>query len=154
MFSPPPRGEAGWGETSSIGIVFGNEQSGLDNEELALCPVVSYIPANPAFPSYNLSHAAQVYCYELYMAMGEGANERAKGAWEPVSLERTASLADAVTDSLERIGFYRQVSKDQQKGFLKDIFARARLTETEADYVRGIFEKAARMVEKTAKRQE
>ncbi len=48
-----------------IGIVFGNESSGLSNDELKLCDVVSTIPLAVTYPSLNLSQAVMIYAYEL-----------------------------------------------------------------------------------------
>src|SRR3990167_1145093 len=49
-------------------IIFGNEQSGLTNEELHCCQVHVQIPANPAYSSLNLAMAVQVIAYELRIA--------------------------------------------------------------------------------------
>ncbi len=47
-------------------LVLGREDIGLTNEELKLCDIVSYIPANPEYPIMNVSHAAAVFFYEIY----------------------------------------------------------------------------------------
>ncbi|MCX7655559.1 MAG: RNA methyltransferase [Treponemataceae bacterium] len=47
-------------------LVFGNERTGLNQEEIALCTLASHIPSSELFPSLNLSHAVQVYTYELF----------------------------------------------------------------------------------------
>lgn len=47
-------------------LVFGNERTGLNQEEIALCTLASHIPSSDVFPSLNLSHAVQVYTYELF----------------------------------------------------------------------------------------
>lgn len=51
-----------------VAIVFGNEQSGLSNEELDHCRKLLRIRANPEYSSLNLSQAVQVVTYELMMA--------------------------------------------------------------------------------------
>ncbi len=47
------------------GIVFGREDSGLRNEELRMCDLMSTIPLKTSFPSLNLAQAVLVYAYEL-----------------------------------------------------------------------------------------
>ena len=47
-----------------VGIVMGNEESGLSNKQLALCDWISFIPIQTTYPSLNLSHATMMYCYE------------------------------------------------------------------------------------------
>ena len=49
-------------------ILFGNEQSGLSNDELQRCNMHIQIPANPDYSSLNLSQAVQVIAYELRVA--------------------------------------------------------------------------------------
>jgi tRNA/rRNA methyltransferase len=48
-----------------VGIVFGGEESGLSNEEIKKCDMVSYIPMVRSYPSLNLSHAVMIYAYLL-----------------------------------------------------------------------------------------
>ncbi|MFH0895129.1 MAG: tRNA/rRNA methyltransferase [Bacteroidota bacterium] len=52
----------------NIGIVFGREESGLTNEELRQCHVVSRIPLATKFPSLNLSQAVMMYAYTFSTA--------------------------------------------------------------------------------------
>ena len=47
------------------GIIFGTEESGLPNEILAHCDLVSTIPMKTNYPSLNLSQAVMLYAYEL-----------------------------------------------------------------------------------------
>lgn len=51
-----------------VALVFGNETSGLANDELLACQRHACIPANPEYPSLNLAAAVQVACYELAQA--------------------------------------------------------------------------------------
>ena len=52
-------------KNEKIGIVFGPENSGLDNDHISLADNFLKIPSNPQFSSLNLSHAVMVVCYEL-----------------------------------------------------------------------------------------
>lgn len=45
-------------------LVFGREDYGLYNHELAACDLVTQIPSSPDYPSMNLSHAVAVTLYE------------------------------------------------------------------------------------------
>lgn len=49
-------------------IVFGDERSGMTNEDLAQCHALSVIPTADDQPSLNLSQAAVVYAYALFHA--------------------------------------------------------------------------------------
>ena len=50
---------------SHAALVFGREDSGLTNEELALADVLSGVPLVADYPSLNLGQAVMVYCYQL-----------------------------------------------------------------------------------------
>jgi tRNA/rRNA methyltransferase/tRNA (cytidine32/uridine32-2'-O)-methyltransferase len=146
-------------------LAFGNERSGLDDAELALCNIASHIPVPGAFPSLNLSHAVQVYGYELFRALGPEAAEATgsaettglvkatdaaalpavKGAWEPLDRDRADALAAAITENLESLGFYRHPGREDQARFIRDFISRAALSRREGEYLGDIFAKAARL---------
>ncbi|MCS3433006.1 tRNA/rRNA methyltransferase [Klebsiella sp. BIGb0407] len=46
-------------------LVFGREDSGLTNDELALADILTGIPMRADYPSLNLGQAVMVYCYQL-----------------------------------------------------------------------------------------
>jgi len=48
-----------------IGIIFGREDSGLRNEELRRCDMVTTVPLQTTYPSLNLAQAIMLYAYEL-----------------------------------------------------------------------------------------
>jgi tRNA/rRNA methyltransferase/tRNA (cytidine32/uridine32-2'-O)-methyltransferase len=125
-------------------LVFGNERTGLEDRELQLCNLASHIPAGQAFPSLNLSHAAQIYAYELFTVLGP-AREEPKGRWEPLDQTGVNALVYSVTSSLESIGFYQHPGREDQARFFQDIFSRAALNAGEAQYLENIFIKAARL---------
>lgn len=66
-----------------IALVFGNERTGLSNEDVERCSALAHIPANPAYSSLNLAQAVQVLAYELrtaYLGVGGGGAGGAGGA--------------------------------------------------------------------------
>ena len=136
-------------------IVFGNERTGLDDEELKLCNMASHIPANEIFPSLNLSHAVMIYAYELFKIMGpqfvdmsaksEGEPELlpVKGKWVPLDRESLLKTVREISDNLSTLGFYKKKGREDQERFFLDVFSRAGLTEWESGYFSGIIAKAA-----------
>ena len=58
-------------QQQNIAIVFGREDRGLTNEELALANYHLTIPVNPEYGVLNVAQAIQVICYELRMAARE-----------------------------------------------------------------------------------
>ncbi|MDK9556271.1 tRNA/rRNA methyltransferase [Marinobacter sp. M216] len=57
---------AGKGESvANAALVFGREDRGLANEELALCDLLTGIPMKVSYPSLNLAQSVMLYAWEL-----------------------------------------------------------------------------------------
>ncbi|WP_222888850.1 tRNA/rRNA methyltransferase [Enterobacter sp. C2] len=65
-------------------LVFGREDSGLTNEELALADILTGVPMVADYPSLNLGQAVMVYCYQLAPLMQQRS--------EPVVVQREEQL--------------------------------------------------------------
>jgi tRNA/rRNA methyltransferase len=52
---------------NNLAIVFGREESGLTNDELKLCDVVTSVPMKTTYPSLNLAQSVMIYAYTLSM---------------------------------------------------------------------------------------
>ena len=48
-----------------VGIMFGREESGLTNDEIRRCDLITYVPISNPYPSLNLSQAVMIYAYLL-----------------------------------------------------------------------------------------
>ena len=48
---------------NKIGLVFGREESGLTNDEIRMCDLVSSIPMKGSYPSLNLGQSVMIYAY-------------------------------------------------------------------------------------------
>jgi tRNA/rRNA methyltransferase/tRNA (cytidine32/uridine32-2'-O)-methyltransferase len=142
-----------------LALVFGNERTGLEDDELNLCNIASHIPVSEAFPSLNLSHAVQVYAYEMFLAFGGTANGKVaspgspgsgppdpvKGEWVPLERAAADKLTADIIGVLAGLGFYRHPGREEQTRFLRDMICRAGLTEREGRYLKDIFAKAAKL---------
>ena len=54
-----------------VAIVFGCEESGLSNEQLAEVDLISYLPLKVSYPFLNLGQAIMLYAYEMSQLMDE-----------------------------------------------------------------------------------
>jgi len=124
------------GGAGTVGVVFGNERTGLTDEELARCSLAVNIPSNPDFPSLNLSHAVQIMTYTLFREF----DERKRG-YEPVSLERLGAGIRSISGSIERMGMYRKPGLEGNSRFLEGILARAQVSEGELAKLEKLFER-------------
>ena len=143
------KGHSGHAAGAQAALVFGNERTGLEDEELELCNMASHIPVDESFPSINLSHAVQIYTYELFKTLS-GANEDVKGQWVPLDQAAIGAKVTELMDVLQTLGFYRKIGREEQGRFFTDIFSRAGITEWEGSYFADIIAKAARLGIKNA----
>jgi tRNA/rRNA methyltransferase len=84
-----------------VAIVFGGEESGLSNDELALCQLVSLVPMREPYPSLNLGQAVMVYTYALSSLVLSPSRPATRHA-DPASVH---ALVDKAQLILPRLGF-------------------------------------------------
>jgi tRNA (cytidine32/uridine32-2'-O)-methyltransferase len=125
--------------SSRVALVFGNEQSGLTNDDLARCQQLVHIPTNPEFSSLNLAMSVQVLCYELRMS---APNLPAAAGPASDAPPVTASELEGLHEHLERLltesGFLHPEHQKQVKLKLRRIFQRATLDQNEVSILRGM----------------
>ena len=126
-----------------VAVVFGNERTGLTDEEVDECNMAVTIPSSEEFGSLNLSHAVQIICYHLFRN-----TQKWKNGYTPIDLKRLNSTVNTITDDLQKIGFFKVTGKNDMKRFWRDILSRASLSEGEASYLEKIFDKASGLSEK------
>lgn len=134
----------------TVAVVFGNEQSGLSDEELAFCHVAVAVPTSPECPSLNLSHAVSILAYELARAALVSTGRRVPGDRGPVPPTRPDAAtvdehAGSIADALERLGFHTQEGPQGMRLFMRDLIARAGLSRREAQRFEQLFAKLAGM---------
>lgn len=127
---------------SEIAIVFGNEVSGLSDDELMKCHAAVMIPSSELCPSLNLSHAVQVIAYEVRATLYEEGNLPTYSAVDDQTL---AEVIAGIITSINAIGFHTQDGPQGMGVFLRDILARATLSTTEAERIGALFAKMAGM---------
>ena len=132
------------GADAKIAVVFGNERTGLTDEELDVCSLSVSIPANPDFASLNLSHAVQVMLYVLVRKL----DTRPRG-YEPVPLGRLKDAVSGIAADIRRIGLYKYAGGEDNARFLEEIFARALLSERELRRLENLFRKISFIKTKT-----
>lgn len=159
-YGPPqlaPRAAANAARTQAaagdIALVFGNERTGLSNEDVERCSALAHIPANPAYSSLNLAQAIQVLAYELRVAyLGDAASASASAASAASAPVRAPDELDgprAASDEIERmyvhlenaliaLEFLDPAHPKKLMSRLRRLFARAGLEREEVNIVRGI----------------
>ena len=119
-----------------VALVFGPEDNGLANEDLALCTQIVRIPTTAEYSSLNLSHAVIICCYELFVASGTYELPGEKSAEAPSDLrERMFALW---REALLAVGFMKEDKADHMMLGLRRIFSRGRLSTDDARILMGI----------------
>ena len=123
-----------------VALVFGNETSGLSNEELALCRRWAMIPVNADFGSLNLAAAVQVMCYELRMAaLDPGLPPAISGAGLLASHDEVEGLIAHIERAALSSGFLDPASPRRLIPRLRRMFSRAAPEKEEVNILRGLF---------------
>lgn len=155
MLSPAQCGEKAVAESRKhpVALVFGREDSGLNNEELQLCHYHTQIPTNPGYSSLNLAAAVLLISYELHqaaLAMDAATNNAATGAaataaeseanWdvERASGEQVEHFFAHLERALIAIDFHDPQNPRQLMQRLRRLFSRVRLDTMEINILRGI----------------
>jgi tRNA/rRNA methyltransferase len=120
-----------------IALVFGNETTGMTNEELAHCDIAATIPANPDYSSLNLAAAVQVACYELRAALGAGRVWSAP-KFAPATHDEIEHLFEHAQTTLAASGFFNPQCPKRLMPRLRRLFARSGLEHDEVSILRGI----------------
>jgi tRNA/rRNA methyltransferase len=129
---------AGMAAQGEVALVFGNETSGLSNEELAQCGCWAMIPTDPDFSSLNLAAAVQVMCYELRMALlGPQAVPAMADAGQLATHDEVEGVLSHFEQSAIDSGFLDVASPGRLMLRLRRLFARARLEREEVNILRG-----------------
>ena len=123
-----------------IALVFGNEQSGLNDAELDLCSLAVHIPTSELFPSLNLAQAVQVVCYELRRQALAG---QAFPSYEPAKREAVDASVTRISGRLGELGFFKKNDGADVREFLRDMSERAALSPAELRYLENIMQKTA-----------
>lgn len=130
----------------TVALVFGQERTGLTNEELDRCHAVVTIPANPEYPSLNLAGAVQVLAYELRVRAlaEEPGTETGRADEAPVTQDQLDLLYRHLEEVLVEIGFLDPANPRLLMRRLKRLFNRAGLGQNELNILRGILTEVQR----------
>ena len=130
-------------EMNKVALVFGREDSGLNNDELQLCHFHVQISADENYSSLNLAAAVMVICYELRKAGldRKGIKDTAEDEfWDQE--KATVKQVEHFYQHLERvmiaIDFHDPENPRQLMQRMRRLFSRIRIDVMEMNILRGI----------------
>ncbi|MFA7158816.1 MAG: RNA methyltransferase [Kiritimatiellia bacterium] len=122
-------------------LLFGPEDNGLDNTELALCNRLIQIPSTGEYRSLNISHAVMICAYEIFLASGVF---EAVGEKSPQADTRTKEQMFKMWEkALLEIGFMGPDKAQHMMLGVRRIFARGAFSADDVRILMGIARQAS-----------
>jgi len=124
----------------AVGILFGRERYGLQNEEVGLANRIITFPVNPGFASLNLAQAALLVGYEWFKLATAGALPFAMPARsERASQYQMQAFFENLVRELDKVEFLRPAEKrDTMLVNLRNIFSRMEPTKQDMHTLHGV----------------
>lgn len=121
-----------------VGIMFGRERTGLENDEVSLADAIITFPVNPDFSSLNLAQAVLLVGYEWYTKITTDALPFHGEMFSPTANKAMVlSFFDYLETELDLAGFYPPDKKPIMMRNMRDIFYRLEMTEQDVRTLRG-----------------
>ncbi len=121
---------------SRIGLLFGNERTGLMSEELGAANYVFSLPQTSRQPSYNLASAVLLTLFALFTLPGPAPEK-------PEALPATRAAQEdcirVVLMKLERSGFIHGENRAHVSGMVGGLFGRLVLSDKERRFLMAVF---------------
>ncbi|TYO85230.1 tRNA/rRNA methyltransferase [Oceanicella actignis] len=127
-----------------VGVMFGRERTGLENDDVARANAIVTAPVNPAFPSLNLGQCALLVAYEWRRQAP--ADENAAPRPEPAAarVEDVDRMLAHLEQELEAAGyFFPEDRRASMQMNLRNLFRRAPLTDQDVRTLRGVIRSLA-----------
>jgi len=123
-----------------VALVFGPEDMGLTQEQLAMCDALVHIPSHDGYPVLNLSHAVSIVLYELFQTSG-GAKRPTLASEE--DRERMFLFFRSLLEAID----YPEHRRDKTEVMFRRMMGRAAPTRWEYHTIMGVIGDAAKMID-------
>ena len=129
-----------------VGVMFGPERAGLENEDIARANAIISVPVNPAFPSLNLAQCVLLVGYEWMRATSDVTPrtvDMSGTEWaEQIEVEHLASHYE---DRLDEMGFFFPAHKSQSmRTNLRNFWSRMPMTRADVQMLHGMMRQMIR----------
>ncbi len=123
-----------------VGVLFGPERTGLENDDMVLADTALSIPLNPQFSSLNVAQAVLLVSYEWAAAADETPSSRMSDhSTRPATKDELQNLFDHLERALDQSGFLRhKAMRPAMVNNLRALLQRAFMTEQEVRTFHGV----------------
>ena len=124
----------------AVGLMFGPERSGLDNDAVARADAVIQVPLNPGFTSLSLPQAVLITAYEWFLAGTDvEADETSGNDAVPAPKQDLVNFFERLESALDESGFFHVEEKRATTvRNIRNLFQRAGLMDQELRTLHGI----------------
>ena len=128
----------------NVALIFGQEKTGLHNNQLQLCNLHAIIPANPHYGVLNVASAVQILSYEIWQAYQEASQKNADthgNNTTTIVYPRQQELVyfyNLLESTLKDINFIIAKHPGEVMTKLKRFFSRARPEQSELNILQGV----------------
>ena len=133
-------------EGQHVGVLFGPERAGLENEDIARTNAIITVPVNPEYPSLNLAQCVLLTAYEWRRNSTDVVGQEVEMAgtdW--ASGAEVEYLARHFEGQLEDTGFFFPDHKVQSmKANLRNMWSRMPLTRVDVQMLHGLLRQLVR----------
>jgi tRNA/rRNA methyltransferase len=128
-----------------VGVLFGPERAGLENDDIIPANAVVTVPVNPDFPSLNLAQCVLLVAYEWRRSGDATPGVRMDLAGKDLAVSaEVQALADHFEERLSDAGFFFPPDKvPAMKANLRGMWARLGLTRAEVQTFHGMLRQIA-----------
>jgi TrmH family RNA methyltransferase len=130
-------------DSTSVGLLFGNERTGLTSEELSYSNYRYVIPQATKQPSYNLAAAVLIVLFRIY-TLSPFPQVRSEFERPLIQNEQRACI-QIILGKLEERGFIHKTNKKHTSEMIHDLFGRLCMTEKDRNLLLALFSKGIDM---------
>ncbi len=125
--------------SARIGLLFGNERTGLTDEELGASNFIFFIPQAVRQPSYNLASAVLLTLFSIF---SRSSGEIIPQSPPPLPRKEQEDSIRLILKKLERKGFIHDTNRLHVTGMVQDLFGRIALTDKDRRFLLALLNKA------------
>ncbi|KJR41942.1 RNA methyltransferase, TrmH family, group 1 [Candidatus Magnetoovum chiemensis] len=140
-------------QNNKVGIVFGREDNGLNNDEIEQCGFLITIPTDQAHPSLNLSQAVLIVAYELFLLFNSGYEKQLNKTELSALVEynELSHLYDHIQRTLKLLDYSYRGDENLREGMMRNmrhLIGRYGLTGWELRMLHGICAQIEKILKK------
>jgi len=123
-----------------LALLLGREDTGLRNREIERCDMLITIPANPTYPTLNISHVAAIIFYELHLKKTT-----------PLKIILDPKLKERLMEEFHRLVDVSAIPVHRRKiteNAFKNLINRSWMTRREATLIIGAFRRCLNVLAK------